>query len=76
MRGAGFSLYYQLAEIPGGLSPFICSQYQATPLFPAYFLMVVYSISIAGLVTCLKLHEAHKADPDRMQIVHIRAAPY
>ena len=75
-RGASFSVYYNMGAAVGGLGPFICSCFGSTPLFPAYYTMVLGSVQVLVFVSTLRLNEAHKADPSRLRVAHIRPDPY
>ena len=76
VRGSLFALSYNLSAVAGGLTPFICTQFSSITLFPAYYTAAVSGVSLTAFVICLVLHEAHKEDPRRLQVVHLRADPY
>ena len=76
VRGAAFSLYYNMGSAVGGQSPFICSLFASYPLFPAYYTAVLCSIQLLAFVTTLLLNEAHKEDPSRLQVAYIRPDPF
>ena len=75
-RGAGFSLNFSTSVVNGGLTPLICGWFGSVTLFPAYYMAAVSGVSLTAFVISLMLHEAHKEDPRRLQVVHLRAEPY
>ena len=72
VRGAAVSLYFNLGAMAGGLSPLICHQFNYVPLFPGYYVALVSGVSLVAVGLSLVLHEAHKEDATRLQVVHIR----
>ena len=76
IRGSGFSLHYNFGAVLGGLTPFVCSKFVSTPLFPAYFAMAVNAVSLTAFVASWALHRAHQTDPRRLRVVHLRTTPY
>ena len=75
-RGTSFSLNYNTSVMIGGLTPWICGRFGSTTLFPAYYMAAVSGVSLTAVIICLMLHEAHKEDPRRLQVVHLRPDPY
>ena len=76
IRGSRFSLNYNLSAALGASTPFICSTFRSIPLFPGYYAAAVSGVSLAAFVVCLLLHQAHEANPRRLQVVHMRADPH